>query len=109
MPVVFWHDGDAWHAAVDECPHRRVRLSEGRLEGSELPEMQTRWGKWVAWVCLKTWGFDGGGRMDVPLCINVRQLETAFRGTGSTCLCGAKTIFAFFFGAILVPSAGTHR
>ena len=60
VSVVFWHDGDAWHAAVDECPHRRVRLSEGRLEGSELPEMQTRWGKWVAWVCLKTWGFDAG-------------------------------------------------
>ena len=44
VPVVFWHDGDAWHAAVDECPHRRVRLSEGRLEGSELPEMQRAWG-----------------------------------------------------------------
>ncbi|CAK8992412.1 unnamed protein product [Durusdinium trenchii] len=36
VPVVFWHDGDAWRAAIDECPHRRVRLSEGRLEGSEL-------------------------------------------------------------------------
>lgn len=35
VPVVFWHDGDAWRAAIDECPHRRVRLSEGRLEGSE--------------------------------------------------------------------------
>ena len=38
VPVVFWHDGTAWRAAVDECPHRRVRLSEGRLEGSELLE-----------------------------------------------------------------------
>ena len=53
----------------------------------------------------KNMGIWCGGRMDVPLCINVRQLETVFRGeTGSTCLCGAKTIFAFFFGAILVPS-----
>ncbi|CAE7935993.1 PAO [Symbiodinium necroappetens] len=29
--VVFWHNGDRWFAALDECPHRAARLSEGRI------------------------------------------------------------------------------
>ncbi|CAE7309573.1 PAO [Symbiodinium natans] len=29
--VVFWHDGSQWRAALDECPHRAARLSEGRI------------------------------------------------------------------------------
>eukprot|EP00438_Fugacium_kawagutii_P025393 Skav207381 [mRNA] locus=scaffold2496:162767:164349:+ [translate_table: standard] len=44
VPVVFWHDGSAWRAAVDECPHRRVRLSEGRLEGDGQFESLDRQG-----------------------------------------------------------------
>ena len=30
-PVVLWRDGDDWRAALDRCPHRFARLSEGRV------------------------------------------------------------------------------
>eukprot|EP00434_Breviolum_minutum_P027826 symbB.v1.2.024612.t1/scaffold2340.1/size81877/7 len=59
VPVVFWHDGTAWRAAVDECPHRRVRLSEGRLEGSELQ------------CPYHGWTFDGRGR-----CTKIPQADS---------------------------------
>ncbi len=31
-PLAVWHDGMAWRAVADECPHRRAPLSQGRIQ-----------------------------------------------------------------------------
>lgn len=31
-PIAVWHDGEEWRAVKDECPHRKVPLSEGRVD-----------------------------------------------------------------------------
>ncbi|CAJ1368231.1 unnamed protein product, partial [Effrenium voratum] len=55
---VFWHDGEAWRAARDACPHRGVRLSEGRLNERSLQ------------CPYHGWAFDGAGR-----CVSIPQAE----------------------------------
>eukprot|EP00884_Botryococcus_braunii_P022855 jgi/Botrbrau1/9253/Bobra.180_1s0011.1 len=43
--IVVWNDGDGqWCAAVDECPHRLARLSDGRIDNGKL---ECRYHGWV--------------------------------------------------------------
>ena len=49
-PVVLWHDGDAFRAALDQCPHRLARLSEGRITEAGCVECP-----------YHGWAFDGEG------------------------------------------------
>ena len=34
--VVLWYNGEAWCTAVDACPHRLARLSEGRARQTSV-------------------------------------------------------------------------
>jgi pheophorbide a oxygenase len=59
-PLALFHDGGAWRALADDCPHRRAPLSQGRVQAEEG-------GRPASLVCsYHGWRFGGDGR---PVCI----------------------------------------
>jgi len=63
-PIALWHDGSAFRASVDRCPHRLAALSEGRV--TEDGDVQCPY---------HGWSFDGSGA-----CTAIPQMDDAAKG-----------------------------
>lgn len=58
--LVVWNDGQQWRCFEDLCPHRKVPLSEGRVEAGRLE------------CAYHGWKFDNAGKtVSIP---QVRRL-----------------------------------
>jgi phenylpropionate dioxygenase-like ring-hydroxylating dioxygenase large terminal subunit len=79
--VWFQPEKGTWQAFDDSCPHRKVPLSEGRIESSDSGGDDTqRFTRSVLQCAYHGWEFDADGT-----CVRIPQLDSTFTPGPSAC------------------------